>query len=50
LDLKDSDFSMIRASKLFEEGKLSSDQAAEMVGLSKGAFFSSNRQIWGFCF
>jgi predicted HTH domain antitoxin len=38
LDLKEYDFSMIIASKLFEEGKLSSGQAAEMVGLSKGAF------------
>ena len=38
LGLKDFDFSMIIASKLFEEGKLSSGQAADMVGLSKMAF------------
>jgi len=33
LDLKDFDYSMIIASKLYEDGKLSSGQAAEMVGL-----------------
>jgi predicted HTH domain antitoxin len=38
LDLKESDFSMIIASKLFEDGKLSAGQAAEMVGLSKRTF------------
>ena len=38
LGLKDFDFSMIIASKLFEEGKLSSGQAADMVGLTKMAF------------
>jgi predicted HTH domain antitoxin len=38
LDLKDFDLSMIVASKLYEDGKLSSGQAAEMVGLSKRAF------------
>ena len=32
LDLKDFDLSMIVASKLYEDGKLSSGQAAEMVG------------------
>jgi len=38
LDLKDYDFSMIIASKLYEDAKLSSGEAAEMVGLSKRAF------------
>lgn len=38
LDLKDYDFSMIVATKLYEDGKLSSGQAAQMVGLSKRAF------------
>lgn len=38
LDLKDYDFSMILAAKLYEEAKLTSGQAADMVGLSKRAF------------
>jgi predicted HTH domain antitoxin len=38
VDLKDYDFSMIIASKLYEDGKLSAGQAAEMAGLSKRAF------------
>ena len=38
IDLKDYDFSMIIASKLYEDGKLSSGQAAEIVGLSKRTF------------
>lgn len=38
LDLKDFDLRMIIASRLYEDGKLSSGQAAEMVGLSKRAF------------
>ena len=38
VDLKDSDFSMIIASKLYEDGKLSSGQAAELAGLSKRTF------------
>jgi Uncharacterized small protein len=38
IDLKDYDFSMIIASKLYEDGKLSSGQAAEIAGLSKRAF------------
>jgi len=38
VELKDYDFSMIIASKLYEEAKLSAGQAAEMVGLSKRAF------------
>jgi len=38
LDLKDYDFSMIIATKLYEESKLSAGQAAEIVGLSKRAF------------
>lgn len=38
VDLKDSDFLMITASKLYEDGKLSDGQAAQMVGLSKRTF------------
>jgi predicted HTH domain antitoxin len=38
VDLKDCDFSMIIASRLYEEGRLSSGQAAEVAGLSKRAF------------
>lgn len=38
LEMKDYDFLMIIASKLYEEAKLSAGQAAEMVGLSKRAF------------
>jgi predicted HTH domain antitoxin len=38
LDLKLFDLSMYVAAKLFEDGILSSGQAAEMVGVSKRAF------------
>lgn len=38
LEIKDYDFLMIIATKLYEEAKLSAGQAAEMVGLSKSAF------------
>lgn len=38
VDLKDYDFSMIIASKLYEDGKLSAGQAAKVAGLSKRAF------------
>jgi predicted HTH domain antitoxin len=38
VDLKDYDFSMILAAKLYEDAKLSAGQAAEIVGLSKRAF------------
>jgi len=38
VDLKDYDFSMIVAAKLYEDGKLSSGQAAEIAGLSKRTF------------
>lgn len=38
VDLRDIDFTMIVASKLYEDGKLSSGQAAAMAGLSKRAF------------
>jgi len=38
VDLKDHDFSMILAAKLYEDGKLSSGQAAKMAGLSKRTF------------
>ncbi|MCB9033058.1 MAG: UPF0175 family protein [Chitinophagales bacterium] len=38
IDLKEYDFSMIIATKLYKDAKLSAGQAAEMVGLSKKAF------------
>lgn len=38
VDLKDYDFSMIIAVKLYEDAKLSAGQAAKIVGLSKRAF------------
>lgn len=38
LDLTEYDFSMTIVSKLYEDGKLSSGQAAAMVGLTKRAF------------
>jgi predicted HTH domain antitoxin len=38
IDLTEYDFSMIIASKLYEEGKLSAGQASEIAGLSKRAF------------
>jgi predicted HTH domain antitoxin len=38
VDLKDYDFSMILAAKLYEDAKLSAGQAAKIVGLSKRAF------------
>lgn len=38
VDLKDSDFSMIIASKLYEDGILSSGQAAELAGVTKRTF------------
>ncbi len=38
IDMKDYDFSMIVAAKLYEEAKLSAGQAAQIVGLSKRAF------------
>lgn len=38
VDLKDHDFLMIVASKLYEDAKLSAGQAAEIVGLTKRAF------------
>ena len=38
LDLRDYDYSMIIAAKLYEDAKLSAGQAAEIVGLSKRAF------------
>ena len=38
VDLKDYDYAMIIASKLYEDGKLSSGQAAEVAGLSKRTF------------
>ena len=38
VDLKDYDFSMIIAAKLYEEAKLTAGQAAKIVGLSKKAF------------
>ncbi|MDT0647446.1 UPF0175 family protein [Zunongwangia sp. F260] len=38
VDLKDHDLSMIIASKLYQDAKLSAGQAAKIVGLSKRAF------------
>jgi len=38
VELNDCDFSMIIASKLYEDGKLSSGQAAKIAGLSKRTF------------
>lgn len=38
VDLKDYDFSMILAAKLYEDQKLSSGQAAQMAGVSKRTF------------
>lgn len=38
VDLDEREISMILASKLYEEGKLSLGQAAELVGLSKRSF------------
>ncbi|HET7360845.1 MAG TPA: UPF0175 family protein [Salinimicrobium sp.] len=38
VDLKDYEFSMIVAAKLYEDSKLSAGQAAEIAGLSKRAF------------
>ncbi len=38
VDLKDYDFSMIVAAKLYEDCKLSSGQAAKIAGLTKRTF------------
>ena len=38
LEMSDYDFSMMLASKLYEDKKLSLGQAAKMVGLTKRAF------------
>jgi predicted HTH domain antitoxin len=38
VDLKDYEYTMIIAAKLYEDGKLSSGQAAKIAGLSKRAF------------
>lgn len=38
LNIKDFELKMIIATKLFEEGRLSSGQAAEIVGVSKRTF------------
>jgi predicted HTH domain antitoxin len=38
LDLDDKEVAMIVATQLYEQGKLSLGQAAEMVGLSKFSF------------
>lgn len=38
IDLQDHDFSMIIASKLYQDGKLSSGQAAKIAGVSKRTF------------
>ena len=38
VDLKDYDFSMIVAAKLYEDAKLSAGHAAEIAGLTKRTF------------
>jgi predicted HTH domain antitoxin len=38
VEMSDYDFSMMVAAKLYEDRKLSSGQAAQIVGLSKRAF------------
>ena len=38
VDLNDREAKMLLASRLYEKGKLTPDQAAELVGLSKRAF------------
>ncbi len=38
VDLKDYEYTMIIAAKLYEDGKLSSGQAAQVAGLSKRTF------------
>ncbi len=38
IEMTDYNFSMLVAAKLYEDQKLSSGQAAEMVGLSKRTF------------
>jgi predicted HTH domain antitoxin len=38
IDLKDFEYTMIIATKLYEDGKLSSGQAAQIAGISKRAF------------
>ena len=38
LDLDNSDLSMLIATKLYEQGKLSLGQAAELAGLTKRSF------------
>ena len=38
VDIDEKEISMILASKLYEEGKLSLGQAAELVGLTKRTF------------
>lgn len=38
LEINNDDFAMILAAKLYEDGKLSAGQAAEMAGFSKRTF------------
>ena len=38
LDMSEFEISMLLASRLYEAGKITSGQAAQMVGLSKRAF------------
>ena len=38
LDMDDKEIAMLLASKLYEDGKLSLGQAAELVGLTKKTF------------
>ncbi|MBS3913709.1 MAG: UPF0175 family protein [Bacteroidetes bacterium] len=52
LQLSEFDLSMTLAAKLFDEGKLSSGQAAEMAGITKRTFLELagkfNTSIFGY--
>ncbi|MEN0007060.1 MAG: UPF0175 family protein [Bacteroidota bacterium] len=54
LEISEFDLKMLVASKLFEDGKLSAGQAAEVVGISKRAFIEVlgkyNVSIFGYDF
>lgn len=54
VQINDFELKMLIASKLFEDGRLSSGQAAEIVGISKRAFIEIlgkyNVSIFGYTF
>lgn len=54
VQINDFELKMLIASKLFEDGKLSSGQAAEIVGISKRAFIEIlgkyNVSVFGYDF